>query len=251
MEVLTNVSLSPEQLQKVVEKEGGCFVWGDAARLSPADAILIKVEKALDIDSEGQLIASVLSKKAAAGATHVIIEVNGIGYEVFISLATYSKIKDEESCMLYTHFHVKEDSQSLFGFLSEADKNIFLDLISISGIGPTTAMVMQSSLSTGEIKAAIVNEDVKTIQQIKGIGAKTAQRVVLELKDKLRKEGFSGEDRQIPGDFNNNLRAEALSALVMLGINRNTAQKSIETVLRSSENNITLEELIKRALQAS
>lgn len=197
------------------------------------------------------MIAFVKGRLAHKEATHVIIEVNGIGYEIFISLATYSKIKDEESCMLYTHFHVKEDSQALYGFLSEADKSNFLDLISISGIGPTTAMVMQSSLSTSEIIAAIVNEDVKTIQQIKGIGAKTAQRVVLELKDKLRKEGFSAENMQIPGDFDNNLRAEALSALVMLGINRNTAQKSIETVLRDSENNITLEELIKRALQAA
>ena len=197
------------------------------------------------------MIAFVKGRLAHKEATHVIIETNGLGYEVFISLATYSKIKDEESCMLYTHFHVKEDSQALYGFLSMADKNNFLDLISISGIGPSTAMIMQSSLSTNEIKAAIVNEDVRTIQQIKGIGAKTAQRVVLELKDKLKKEGFSAENEQIPGDFDNNLRAEALSALVMLGINRNTAQKSIETVLRNSENSITLEELIKRALQAS
>jgi Holliday junction DNA helicase RuvA len=197
------------------------------------------------------MIAFVKGRLAHKEATHVIIEVNGIGYEVFISLATYSKIKEEESCMLYTHFHVKEDSQALYGFLSEAEKGNFLDLISISGIGPSTAMIMQSSLSTGEIKTAIINEDVKTIQQIKGIGAKTAQRVVLELKDKLRKEGFSAENVQIPGDFDNNLRAEALSALVMLGINRNTAQKSIETVLRNSENNITLEQLIKQALQAS
>ena len=197
------------------------------------------------------MIAFVKGRLAHKEATHVIIEVNGIGYEVFISLATYSKIKDEESCMLHTHFHVKEDNQALYGFLSVSDKENFLDLISISGIGPNTAMVMQSSLSTSEIKTAIINEDVKTIQQIKGIGAKTAQRVVLELKDKLRKEGFSAENTQIPGDYNNNLRAEALSALVMLGINRNTAQKSIETVLRNSDNNITLEELIKRALQAS
>jgi Holliday junction DNA helicase RuvA len=197
------------------------------------------------------MIAFVKGRLALKEATHVIVEVNGLGYEVFISLATYNKIKDEESCMLYTHFHVKEDSQALYGFLSEDGKNNFLDLISISGIGPSTAMIMQSSLSTNEIKAAIINEDVKTIQQIKGIGAKTAQRVVLELKDKLRKEGFSTENEQIKGDVNNNLRAEALSALVMLGINRNTAQKSIETVLRSSEDNITLEVLIKRALQAS
>ena len=153
--------------------------------------------------------------------------------------------------MLFTHFHVKEDNQALYGFLSAADKNLFLDLISVSGIGPSTGMIMQSSLSTDEVKSAILNDDVKTIQQIKGIGAKTAQRVILELKDKVRKEGFSAENAEISGNSNNNLRAEALSALVMLGINRNVAQKSIESVLRNSVNNITLEELIKQALQAS
>lgn len=197
------------------------------------------------------MIAFVKGRLAHKEATHVIVDVNGIGYHVFISLATFSRIKDEESCMLFTHFHVKEDSQALYGFLSEADKNNFLDLISISGIGPSTAMIMQSSLSTDEIKRAIVNEEVATIQQVKGIGAKTAQRVVLELKDKIRKEGFSADSEQISGDFDNNIRSEALSALVMLGINRNAAQKSIEGVLKNSENNITLEELIKRALQAS
>lgn len=197
------------------------------------------------------MIAFVKGRLAHKEATHVIVDVNGLGYHVYISLATFSKIKEEESCMLYTHFHVKEDNQALYGFLSEADKNNFLDLISISGIGPSTAMIMQSSLSTNEIKTAIVNEDVATIQQIKGIGAKTAQRVVLELKDKIRKEGFSAENVEISGNFDNNIRAEALSALVMLGINRNAAQKSIETVLKNSENNITLEDLIKRALQAS
>lgn len=197
------------------------------------------------------MIAFVKGRLAHKDATQVVIEVNGIGYQVFISLATYSKIKDEESCMLYTHFHVKEDNQSLYGFLSESDKLNFLDLISISGIGPSTAMIMQSSLSTTEIKSAIINEDVATIQQVKGIGAKTAQRVVLELKDKMRKEGFSTETAENSDSIDNNLRAEALSALVMLGINRNAAQKSVEVVLRNSENNITLEELIKRALQAS
>ena len=106
-------------------------------------------------------------------------------------------------------------------------------------------------MSTDELKSAIVAENVETIQSVKGIGAKTAQRVILELKDKIRKEGLSGDSEQISGSFDNKLRSEALSALVMLGINRSTAQKSIETVLRNSENNITLEQLIKRSLQAS
>jgi Holliday junction DNA helicase RuvA len=166
-------------------------------------------------------------------------------------LATFGKIKDEEACQLYTYFHIKEDIQALYGFLNENDKLFFMDLISVSGIGPNTGMVMQSSLSTDELKSAIVSEDVSVIQGIKGIGAKTAQRVILELKDKIKKEGISAESGQLEGNLSNNLRSEALSALVMLGINRNTAQKSIDAVLRNSENNITLEQLIKRSLQAS
>ena len=197
------------------------------------------------------MISFIKGRLAHKESTHVIIETNGLGYMVYISLDTFSKIKEEESCMLFTHFHVKEDNQSLYGFLAEADRRFFLDLISVSGIGPSTAMIMQSSMSTDEIKSAIMNEDERTIQQMKGIGAKTAKRVILELKDKLTKEGFSSEKVQFSTQNDNNLRVEALSALVMLGINRSTAQKSIEAVLRNSENNITLEELIKRALQAS
>lgn len=197
------------------------------------------------------MIAFIKGRLVHKEATHVIIDVSGIGYQVFISLATFGKIKDEESCLLYTYFHVKEDSQTLYGFLTEADKLFFMDLISVSGIGPGTAVIMQSSLTTSELKAAIASGEANTIQQIKGIGAKTAQRVILELKDKIIKEGFSSEKGQISGNTDNNMRTEALSALVMLGINRAAAQKSIEAVLRTSDDDITLEILIKRALQAS
>ena len=197
------------------------------------------------------MIAFVKGKLVHKEATHVVIDVNGIGYHVYISLATFGKIKDQETCKLFTYFHVKEDIQALYGFLSEVDKLFFMDLISVSGIGPSTGMVMQSTMSTDELKSAIVAENVETIQSVKGIGAKTAQRVILELKDKIKKEGFSSDSGQFTGSFDNKLRSEALSALVMLGINRSTAQKSIETVLRNSENNITLEQLIKRSLQAS
>jgi Holliday junction DNA helicase RuvA len=197
------------------------------------------------------MIAFVKGKLVHKDATHVVIDVNGIGYHIYISLATYSKIKNEESCMLYTYFHVKEDIQALYGFLSETDKRFFMDLISVSGIGPSTGMIMQSSMSTDQLKSAIMSDDVATIQSVKGIGAKTAQRVILELKDKIKKEGYSADSGQVSGSRDTNLRTEALSALVMLGINRSAAQKSIESVLRNSENNITLEQLIKQALQAS
>jgi Holliday junction DNA helicase RuvA len=197
------------------------------------------------------MIDFVKGKLAHKEATYVVIDANGIGYRVNISLVTFSKIKDKEDCKLFTYFHVKEDLQALYGFLSEVDKVFFMDLISVSGIGPNTGMIMQSTMSTDELKSAIISESVETIQSVKGIGAKTAQRVILELKDKFKKEGFSPGSGQIAGAFDNNLRSEALSALVMLGINRVTAQKSIEAVLRKSENNITLEQLIKRSLQAS
>jgi Holliday junction DNA helicase RuvA len=197
------------------------------------------------------MISFVKGKLVHKEATHVVIDVNGIGYHVNISLTTYGKIKDQEDCKLFTYFHVKEDIQALYGFLSEVDKLFFMDLISVSGIGPNTGMIMQSSMSTSELKSAIVSDNVETIQSVKGIGAKTAQRVILELRDKIRKEGFSTDSGQITDSFDNNLRSEALSALVMLGIKRSVAQKSIETVLRNSENNITLELLIKLSLQAS
>ena len=197
------------------------------------------------------MIAFVNGRLVQKEATNVVIDVNGIGYHIFISLATYGKIKDEETCKLFTYFHVKEEIQALYGFLSEEDKLFFMNLISVSGIGPSTGMVMQSSLTTSELKSAIVDEDVDAIQKIKGIGAKTAQRVILELKDKIRKEGFTPDSGQSGRSNDNNLRNEALSALVMLGINKAAAQKSIEAVLRNSENNITLEQLIKQSLQAS
>jgi len=197
------------------------------------------------------MIAFVNGKLVHKEATNVVIDVNGIGYHIFISLATFSKIKDEEACKLFTYFHVKEDIQALYGFLSEEDKLFFMNLISVSGIGPNTGMVMQSSLTTPELKSAIVAEDVDAIQKIKGIGAKTAQRLILELKDKIRKEGFTPDSGDSANSNNNNLRNEALSALVMLGINKVAAQKNIEAVLRNSDNNITLEQLIKQSLQAS
>ena len=197
------------------------------------------------------MIAFVNGRLVQKEATNVVIDVNGIGYQIFISLATYGKIKDDEACKLFTYFHVKEEIQALYGFLSEEDKLFFMNLISVSGIGPSTGMVMQSSLTTSELKSAIVDEDVDAIQKIKVIGAKTAQRVILELKDKIRKEGFTLDSGQSGRSINNNLRIEALSALVMLGINKAAAQKSIEAVLRNSENNITLEQLIKQSLQAS
>lgn len=197
------------------------------------------------------MIAYVKGKLVHKDPTHVIIEANGIGYFSHISLNTYTQIKDQEDCLLHTYMHVREDAQTLFGFGSTEEKGLFLHLISVSGIGPSIGLMMLSSLSAEEIKSAIINEDVKVIQSVKGIGGKTAQRAILELKDKLRKEGFEPSEAKFSAGSNNTLKQEALSALLTLGINKNVAQKSIDSVLNKDNNSINLETLIKKALQNS
>ena len=197
------------------------------------------------------MIAFIKGKLAVKEPTHVITETSGIGYWINISLITFGKIKDEENCSLHTYLHVKEDALTLYGFYSESEKKLFMQLITISGIGPSTGLMMLSSLSPSEIIEAILGEDVARIQSVKGIGLKTAQRVILELKDKLRKDPLIDSDNDISPNMGNNQCEEALSALVTLGINKNAALKSINSVLRKSGNNITLEELIKLSLQAS
>lgn len=180
--------------------------------------------------------------------TFVIVDVNGVGYEVKVSLYTFSKIKELSSCLLYTHLHVKEDSHTLYGFFDKEEKNIFLQLISINGVGPNTALMINSYLTVEELKNAIVHDQVGTIQKVKGIGNKTAHRIILELKDKIRKEGF---EPGIIHSTDNTIRNEALSALVTLGINRNQAEKGVEAVLRKYGNDISLEDLIKFVLKQS
>ena len=194
------------------------------------------------------MIAYIDGKLAHKEATFVIIETNGIGYHVNISLSTYAAIKDSERIKLFTYLHVKEDSHTLYGFHTTAEKRVFLDLISISGVGPSTGLMIQSSLSADELRQAIVSEDVKTIQGVKGIGAKTAQRIILELKDKLIKQGVEVDN---VASASNTLMNEALSALITLGFNKIAAEKTITKILKSSGNQITLEELIKQALKAA
>lgn len=186
--------------------------------------------------------------------THLIVDVGGLGYQVNISLNTYSQVKDKPKVKIYTHLHVKEDSHTLYGFSTKEERQVFLQLISITGVGPSTGIMIQSSLTPQELFAAIVHENVTTIQSVKGIGGKTAQRIILELKDKMRKEGLEkGEEEMVASDDKsyNNLRSEALSALTTLGINKAAAEKSITDILRENGNEITLEELIKRALKST
>ncbi|WP_420385606.1 Holliday junction branch migration protein RuvA [Roseivirga sp.] len=197
------------------------------------------------------MFAYLKGKLAFQDPTYVIIDINGIGYEVKISLNTFSKVKDKESIQLFTHFHVKEDAQVLFGFADQHEKSIFQHLISISGVGPSTGLMVLSSLSPEEVEEAILGEDVRTIQAVKGIGAKTAQRIILELKDKIAKTSASGDLINIPSSSRNTIRNEALAALVTLGINKAAAQKSIDKILKERSGEISLEELIKLALKAA
>lgn len=193
--------------------------------------------------------------------TFAIVDVQGVGYEIRISLNTFNAIGSSEACRLHTHLYVKEDAQLLFGFAEANEKKLFLDLLSISGVGPSLGLTILSSMDPEEIKAAIVQGDVKTIQRIKGIGAKTAQRLVLELQDRIKKEMVAGgtpaeKIQGINSGSYNTLRGEALSALTNLGVNRNTAEKSIAKAIsewqkKNESADLRLEDLIKLALQTT
>ncbi|MDH5398562.1 MAG: Holliday junction branch migration protein RuvA [Cyclobacteriaceae bacterium] len=187
-------------------------------------------------------------KLAIKDPTFVVIDVNGIGYKVLISLSTYADIKDKEAIKLLTYLHIKEDAHTLYGFMRDSEKRMFLNLISVNGVGPSTGLMVQSSLSAAELKNAIIQEDVNTIKSVKGIGAKTAQRLILELKDKLARESDVTAE-EISGFSHNTIKSEALTALVTLGINRLAAEKTLNKILNNSGNEITLEELIKQALK--
>jgi Holliday junction DNA helicase RuvA len=195
------------------------------------------------------MIAFLKGKLIHKDPTFVVIEVNGVGYHVHISLQTYSEIKDQENILLFTHLNVREDAHILFGFSKESERKMFQLLISVNGVGPSTAIVMLSYMNVEELKSAIVHDDAVTLQRIKGIGGKTAQRVIIELKDKLKKDAYEEIIPSGTGVKHNTLRAEALSALITLGINKSAAEKSVDAVLKKSGNTLTLEDLVKQALR--
>lgn len=187
----------------------------------------------------GHLNGKLVEKKP----TELIIECGGVGYEVKISLNTFSAIGSVEAVKLFTKLIVREDAQILYGFANKEEREMFNHLISVSGIGPNTAMIMLSSLVPDEIAQAIQNEDVRTIQSIKGIGVKTAQRVIIDLKDKMLKIVFSPEN--IFNQSNRN-RFDALTALVSLGFDRKSTEKAIEKIAIGDD---SVERLIKEALK--
>lgn len=183
--------------------------------------------------------------------TLVILENQGLGYGLKISLQTYSVIKNLKETKIWVHKHIsmQNDIEVYYGFHDLDEKNTFLQLISVSGVGANTAIMILSSLSPLELEKAIVSEDLKTIQSIKGIGLKTAQRMVLELKDKIKKSNPGLEISNISANSYNKIKEEALLALQTLGIPKANAEKNIDTVFKASGGSITLEELIKKALR--
>ncbi len=191
------------------------------------------------------MIHHLKGKLVEKNPTHVVIECAGVGYFVSISLHTFSKITDSENIQLYTHLQIKEDAHSLFGFAEKSEREIFRLLLSVSGIGASTARTMLSSLDPIQIRDAIANANVPIIQGIKGIGAKTAQRVILDLKDKILK--IYGIDEVSPSSNNTN-RDEALSALEVLGFVRKQSERAVDKVL-SQDSTISVEDIIKQALK--
>jgi len=189
------------------------------------------------------MIAHLNGKLIEKNPTTLVIECGGVGYEVKISLTTFSSIGADESIKIFTQLIVREDAHLLYGFASKEEREMFNHLISVSGIGPNTAMIMLSSLTPDEVAHAIQSEDVKTIQSIKGIGIKTAQRVIIDLKDKMLKMTFSTEN--VFAQHNTN-RFDALTALVSLGFDKKSVEKSIDKISSGEE---SVEQLIKQALR--
>jgi Holliday junction DNA helicase RuvA len=175
----------------------------------------------------------------------VHIDVNGVGYEVQISLNTYSKIQNLEKGVLHTSLLIREDAHILYGFFDLQEKEMFSQLLSVSGVGASTARVMLSYMKPDELARAIVQGDTRTLESVKGIGKKTAERMVVELRDKLAKQPF---ESNISPMKNNTLQADALNALTALGINRQAAEQAVQKTM-ATEPQLSIEELIKKALR--
>lgn len=175
----------------------------------------------------------------------ITIETGGIGYFVNISLTTFSRLEGKNDYKILVHEVIREDSHLLFGFADSDERDIFRFLISVTGVGANTARMMLSSLSPPEIEKAIIGSDVDILKSVKGIGLKTAQRIIVDLKDKLGKQTGTGE---IFAFTDNTKREEALSALVMLGFAKSAVSKVLDKIVRE-EKNLTVEDMIKRALK--
>ncbi|RPI03159.1 MAG: Holliday junction branch migration protein RuvA [Ignavibacteriae bacterium] len=197
------------------------------------------------------MIASLTGVLKYKSPTEILIDVHGIGYTVSIPLSTYEKLGAIDSTItLLTHFHVREDAMQLFGFFSDEERRLFRHLISVSGIGPKIAQSILSGMNVEELTSHLLSGNVAALTAIPGVGRKTAERMILELRDKAGKMNAGGEQMTAPGMASAAMRAEALQALTSLGYNLQIAEKSIRLVLKETEGSkITLEELVKRALR--
>ena len=190
------------------------------------------------------MITQIKGKLVEKKPTQVVVDCNGIGYEINISLFTFSSLSSDENIKLFTHLQVREDAHILYGFFTVLERAVFRLLISVSGIGSSTARTMLSSLTPAEIQHAIGAEDVATIQGVKGIGLKTAQRLIIELKDKIK--SLQGTD-EIPVFKSNTIKEETLSALEVLGYSRKASEKIVDKLIQG-EPDSSVEGLIKSAL---
>lgn len=191
------------------------------------------------------MIAHINGRLVEKTPTYVVIECNGVGYQLNISLNTYSQIPEGEACKLLTQFVVREDAQLLYGFSSMAEKRLFQLLISVSGVGAATALMVLSAGDPTEIQEAILSGNAAWFKTVKGIGPKSAQRIIIDLKDKVAKENI---DLEISSPQDNTVKEEALSALVMLGFSKNQAENALKKLLKS-KSDYSVEELIKYALK--
>lgn len=179
----------------------------------------------------------------------ITLEVSGVGFHVNIPLSTYTAIEGQERATIYTHLIVREDAHTLFGFATQTERNMFVQLIGVTGVGATTAQLILSSMSVDEVRAAIIGEQAHVLQRVKGIGAKTAKQIILDLKSKLTKDASEGSPVLLPS-LDNAVREEALSALIALGFNRIAVQKALNHILKENPNVSRVEDLIKLALKA-
>lgn len=193
------------------------------------------------------MITQLHGKLIEKNPTYVVIDCNGVGYFVNITLHTFSALPEGDFIKLYTHLQIKDDAHTLYGFLTKAEREVFTLLLSVSGVGASTARTMLSSLTAAHVRSAIINGDVVSIQSVKGIGAKTAQRVILDLKDKMLK---INDFEDIEYNAQNTNKEEALSALEVLGFVRKQAEKVVDNIIKSASGEISVEEIIKRALKS-
>jgi Holliday junction DNA helicase RuvA len=179
----------------------------------------------------------------------IVVDVQGVGYQVHIPLSTYSALQNLEKATVYTHLIIREDAHTLFGFSTQAERGLFVQLIGVTGVGATTAQLILSAMSVDEVRAAVIGEQAHILQRVKGIGAKTAKQIILDLKDKLSREAPEGAVI-LPSAADNTLREEALNALLSLGFTRVAVQKALNQVVKEQPGISKVEELIKAALKS-